>query len=322
VGIDRRGTSVQGLELALDLFNRVEIVHDITGRTFHPKIYMAGTRQAWHHLIIGSSNLTAGGVFFNYEASCYFELGSAAADKNLATAVDDYFRTLRGDPAICVTLTKATLAKLKSANRLADENARSGDNRDEDSLRRGRPDALFSRSSIEKRQLHRAPRRGRGATPSGVPKRRVGTTPRVAATTPSGWWKKMNKTDAQRPPAGNPTGSVRLIKGQTKIDPSTYFRNSLFASANWQSGVDGEGNSIEVASVVFDVVINGRSRGKKTLRVDYGSHRQERGRATTVLHWDDLRDAVERTNFEGRYLVLERLPTGVYRLEITTKQPA
>ena len=73
VGIDEGGATRQGLELARALFGTVHVFHDRSGRTFHPKVYLArGDTSA--RLMVGSHNLTAGGVYFNYEAGLEAEL--------------------------------------------------------------------------------------------------------------------------------------------------------------------------------------------------------------------------------------------------------
>ena len=62
VGIDEGGATVQGLELALQLIDDVRVYHVLGRRTFHPKVYFAsGVSSA--HLLVGSNNLTAGGLF-------------------------------------------------------------------------------------------------------------------------------------------------------------------------------------------------------------------------------------------------------------------
>jgi hypothetical protein len=62
----------------LNVFDRVHVVHDPGGRTFHPKLYLVeGPARAT--LLVGSSNATAGGLYFNFEASleAIFELSHA-----------------------------------------------------------------------------------------------------------------------------------------------------------------------------------------------------------------------------------------------------
>ena len=71
VGIDAGGTSIEGLS---DLLNAIEdrgriwVFHNANYSTFHPKIYLFRNEQK-AEVVIGSGNLTEGGLFTNYEAS-------------------------------------------------------------------------------------------------------------------------------------------------------------------------------------------------------------------------------------------------------------
>ena len=69
-GIDHLGTSYEGLQSLLDSVSptgRVIVFHNPTFITFHPKIYLFKSPVA-ADVVIGSGNLTGGGLFSNYEA--------------------------------------------------------------------------------------------------------------------------------------------------------------------------------------------------------------------------------------------------------------
>ena len=80
-GIDHRGTSYEGL---LDLLRavmpngRIVIFHNRLLHTFHPKIYVFKSETA-ADLVVGSGNLTEGGLFTNYEAALRLKLNLFAA---------------------------------------------------------------------------------------------------------------------------------------------------------------------------------------------------------------------------------------------------
>jgi hypothetical protein len=72
VGVNERGTTVEALLRLLDLCTSVHVLYKHPRQTFHPKIYEfaggdAGADTAT--LIVGSSNLTHGGLVTNFEAS-------------------------------------------------------------------------------------------------------------------------------------------------------------------------------------------------------------------------------------------------------------
>ena len=75
-GIDHRGTSYEGLESLLNAVSpagRVVVFHNPTFRTFHPKIYLFKSAVA-ADIVVGSGNLTGGGLFANYEAAIRLRL--------------------------------------------------------------------------------------------------------------------------------------------------------------------------------------------------------------------------------------------------------
>jgi len=77
-----------------------------------PKIYLAdGTDRAL--LLVGSHNLTAGGMAWNYEAGlwCYLDL-ELEADKQARDDVIAYFDQLRSDAAVCIALNSSSLTAI------------------------------------------------------------------------------------------------------------------------------------------------------------------------------------------------------------------
>lgn len=76
VGIDHHGTSEEGLRdllIATKPNGRIIVFHNRTSSTFHPKIYLFKSQDA-AQLMIGSGNLTGGGLYTNYEASFCLDL--------------------------------------------------------------------------------------------------------------------------------------------------------------------------------------------------------------------------------------------------------
>lgn len=76
VGIDQGGTTVEGLQMLFDAMGdrgKLFVFHNRNNSTFHPKIYNFRNQQA-SMAIIGSNNLTEGGLYTNYEASLVVNL--------------------------------------------------------------------------------------------------------------------------------------------------------------------------------------------------------------------------------------------------------
>jgi hypothetical protein len=267
---------------------------------------------------VGSSNLTAGGMGFNYEGglACTFE---RAREPQLADDVERYVKARVEDGAICKRLTPALLRRLSSDGWLADEE-RDRRHRDEDRVRAatrsaaGGAEPLFAASAVAKRGrlLPRA---------AGAPRGRVPRQTRAqAATIPDAWSKRLSASDAQHPPSGNPTGVVRLTPPPGRSDHASYFRDAFFARERWRGARDGNGNRLQLATIVVDAEIDGRPLGRHALTVDYGRHRDERGRATTILHWRGLLHTVQAADLTGRWLLIER-GAGIYRLVVGRARP-
>lgn len=98
VGIDQNITSYQALvNLKTFAKENLFIHHDINyDITFHPKIYLFGNEKI-EKVIIGSSNLTAGGFYLNYEANIGVILDTSKESKNFQTQVSNYWNELLCD---------------------------------------------------------------------------------------------------------------------------------------------------------------------------------------------------------------------------------
>ena len=82
-GIDHRGTSAERLRDLLDAVapdGRVIVFHNRLPMTFHPKVYLFKSPRS-AEVLIGSGNLTEGGLFTNYEASLRLRLDLADPDQ-------------------------------------------------------------------------------------------------------------------------------------------------------------------------------------------------------------------------------------------------
>jgi hypothetical protein len=317
VGVDLKGTSRQGLVLAGRHFDSIHVVHDPAGRTFHPKAYLALGRDRGYALI-GSNNLTAGGLGYNYETAlaCTFDPVEASG---MVGEIRRFARTVTADTAICRKLSPRVLKRLADEGWLADEDT-DRRLRSEDRLAERRrteesgQKPLFSRSSVAKRTTTAPARRRRGAP---AHSRRAGA---AIATAPDTWSKRLGPGDAQRPPRGHRTRAVRLIPPREAADRPRYFRRVFFGNETWTRERDSEGNLLHVASIEVDCWIDGESLGVRSLRFDYGAHRNVRGRATTLLRWGDLLPVVLERDLTDMFLSIERGP-GAYRLNVTRTEP-
>lgn len=84
VGLNERGTTVEGLLRLLPAVDTLHVFFKHPRQTFHPKVYWFEHGEEWDAstAIVGSANLTRGGLFTNFETSLV-----AVVDR--ATATDD-----------------------------------------------------------------------------------------------------------------------------------------------------------------------------------------------------------------------------------------
>jgi PLD-like domain len=332
IGISEGGATRQGLELALEIASEVYVFHDPTGRTFHPKVYLcSGTQHGM--LLVGSHNLTAGGVYYNYEAGLRCQLNlTDEADQLLATNVHNFFDRLISDQEVCRRLDHQLLAALldDSTYRIGDEDIR----RRRSSPAEDEVGAPEDTDTVTEDETDRAPIFGRSASP-----KRSGpvTGPTASRTFPQHpikaspieshairrWWKKMSASDAQHPPRPTSavTGNLRLSKAGHPIDHKTYFRHDFFEDAHWERA-DPDDPAYEKCFVEMDVEVDGDHLGVMPFRVDYKPGRiADQNNVPTVLKWGGLGARLRGEDDTDEFVVVERLADGSYRLSIQANEP-
>ena len=124
VGIDLNGTSREGL---LELLNAVPngqiwIYRNSGPNTFHPKVYLFKNNER-ADVIVGSGNLTRGGLFTNYEASLATSLDVAGTeDADFLQSVEDVLDSWsQQQDGVCYLLTPELLEQLGEAGLVRSE---------------------------------------------------------------------------------------------------------------------------------------------------------------------------------------------------------
>lgn len=122
VGINSGGTSAEGLEdliAALLPAGKLWIFHNPIGSTFHPKIFLFKNARA-ADLIIGSGNLTEGGLYTNYEAGVRLMLDrSDPAQQEILNGIEaalDRWSTYAA--GTCLSLDATLLKKLVESGKV------------------------------------------------------------------------------------------------------------------------------------------------------------------------------------------------------------
>lgn len=116
VGIDSGGTSREGLQdliAATSRTGKLFVFHNANRSTFHPKIYLFRNTDA-ADVVIGSGNLTEGGLYTSYEASVRLNLKlSSEHDRSMLQSIEDTLdQWSTATQGLCVPLDEGMLNKL------------------------------------------------------------------------------------------------------------------------------------------------------------------------------------------------------------------
>jgi hypothetical protein len=124
VGIDLFGTSREGLSELLECTpgGQVFVYRNSGPYTFHPKVYVFKSAHR-ADLIVGSGNLTAGGLFTNYEASIAVSIDLAVQEESSFLEVVEETLDAWSEPqeGICYGLTSELLAQLVASGLVRSE---------------------------------------------------------------------------------------------------------------------------------------------------------------------------------------------------------
>jgi hypothetical protein len=340
VGVSEGGATKEGLQLAMEVSDEVFVFHD-PRRTFHPKVFLAGGASR-REMLVGSSNMTAGGLGWNYESSLWLsEVGTTISEP--FTDASQWIKALLVQPMSCKRLDASLLSDLLSSAdiRIGSEAAarrvsmNPNTPEDSDSIATGSVKGLFSASAMVMRQLPKRPDAsiapavspsspmtptGASAAPSATPTPPL-TTPLLLSAAPviRRWSRDLDNTAAQQvlSSTSNPTGNLRLTQAGHGLRHETYFYNDLFGGLPW-APTFGKATEQEVL-VDFDCIVGSTTLGIVTLRISHDPSRiSGQANVPSVLHWGPTLGAMLRgTNFVGQFITIERLADGSFRLTIT-----
>jgi hypothetical protein len=124
VGVDLYGTSREGLRDLLEVTRdgQVVIYRNNGPSTFHPKVYLF--KSAQHaDVLVGSGNLTGGGLFTNYEASVAASLNLAVPEdaaflQTVEAILDEWAQPQQG---VCYVLTPGFIDQLVASGLVRSE---------------------------------------------------------------------------------------------------------------------------------------------------------------------------------------------------------
>lgn len=327
VGVDQEGTSKEALDAILNLKVESYIFYQPSVTIFHPKIYLFEGDQI-ARLIVGSSNMTAQGLFSNVETSTLILIDQAVdSDRRVIQDVKEYFDSIftPNDPNL-KRLTRELIEDLVELGVVPAEAERKQAQKEVAALSGKIPTSKLISEIFPKRKI--------AGVPSEFKKKRTATqaTGEAAQTSvgkPSAkgqlvWTRKsLPASSVQAASSGtNPTGGLRLVQDKfevegQKIDPTNYFRNTLFGDYTWNRVRINP--LVEAAIVSFEVTIRGKFVGTFDLDVRHkpsgeaGQHNY-----TTSISWGTLGETVRQAKLTGARLDIyaSRLSGGPFLIEI------
>lgn len=315
VGIRNGVTTAQSIQKALEIGCETYMVD--TGsrqRIFHPKMYYARS-GARAKLLLGSANLTMGGLRTNIEASVFQELDPTTDAAFLAELEGKFDAMIADYPEHVIQAVGIDqLADLQRSGRLLDE-----------------------------RKVRQPKAVGKSGNPEldAVPKMLLRTTP-IASQTPQAppieiqqpqpeqaedgavapdvadgdlvlvWVSKpLKRAHISLPnkPGTNPKGSMSLTVGEMEnIDQRHYFRDEAFEALDWVP--DDKLAHKERATGSFKVLVKGINYGSHTLRLSHDTRTDtpayEQNNYMTSLHWGETAQFVAKEELLGSTLRIFR----------------
>jgi len=325
VGIRNGITTAQALQKALEIGCKVYAVDTGTRtRIFHPKMYFNLGKDNGQ-LIIGSANLTLGGLNSNIEASLFETLDfENEDDAGLAKQITERFDAMVADyPKHVISITnQGQIDDLLATGRVIDE----GDirlptavglskDRDRDDI----PTMEF-KTKVLRRAVARKPK---PAKPS-APKTNSGKPIKVGTGGLDLAWESspLTRRDLDIPirEGTHGTGSMLWKKGNSEIDQQTYFRAEVFSELDWKP--DSRTAGKELAEGTFQIIIRGIDYGLHQLTVTNDTRTNTRSyeqrQPMSAVRWGEARPLIAREDLLERTLRLYCDPDeeGIFIIDI------
>lgn len=314
-GVDQKGTSKEALEALIELDVSAYVFYQPSVTIFHPKIYLfEGEMKSV--LIIGSSNLTARGLFSNIEASLLLNIDNEE-DKEIINQLKDYYSGLFDltEPNL-KKLNKKLIKKLVKVNIVPTEEERKAI-QDKTKKSTDSETGKLIYKIFPKREIARIPpefRKPRKIAKKKTKKKiRKQKSIKIEFDKNAVVWESgaLTKRDLNIPTGGNtnPTGSMLFKKGKNKnIDQRHFFRDEVFNSLNWRNDPKKHLSHLERATTAFKIIVAGEEKGVFELRLTHNSktdtktYRQKN--SMTQISWGEAKPLIAKTELIGKTVKL------------------
>lgn len=326
VGIDQMGTSKEALEEILNLEINSYIFYQSEAPIFHPKIYLfEGDEKT--SLIIGSSNLTARGLFNNIESSILIEFAKGDLDgDDLLSNIKRYYSTLFDftDPNL-FKITRNAIDSFVKLGILPPKRIwleRQGKKKANESIENQGLDiprrdiAKLPRSFARKPSTKQLAQNFIEETTAIDDSISITQSVLVSTNTVNNMvevWKSKPLTERDlNIPSGsttNATGSMSLSKGLLEnIDQRHYFRENVFNTLSWSNSTRRGSEHLEKANARFKIKIDGEDKGEFSLTITHNpktdSETYLQNNSVTNLSWGIAKDLIKKRELLGKTLTL------------------
>jgi len=319
-GVDQKGTSKEALDelIELEYVNAYIFYNRASVSTFHPKIYLfeGDIKSA---LIIGSSNLTAQGLFSNVETSILFKIDN----KENSEIIDQLKRYYKGlfdltDPNLRKLNTKLIKELVKSGvvptekerKAIHDKSVKPITKKSKEKLSKKFP----KRDTAKIPSVFRKPRKAsKKKTKVNIKKQKTANQTRVTFDNTSLLWesRELTKRDLNIPTGKNTnvTGSMLFKKGKNKkIDQRHFFRDEVFNSLDWQNDRRKNLSHLERLKATFKIIVEGKEKGVFELKLTHNSRTDtttyKQKNSMTSISWGEAKGIVAKKQLIGKTVKL------------------
>jgi HKD family nuclease len=312
-GIRNAITSYQGLELLMDIGISVYCV-DVgqVRKIFHPKVYVSkGVDKA--SIMVGSANLTSGGLIKNIESSIALNLDlNEKVDVSLFTEMYQYLQDLEENfpDNVCKLSNKSQLQELLDWGLISDELVQLSVPIGISSNKvKGTKPVPSMKLKTKKEIVDKQPFSETVAALNSLVTGSV-TGAKSFENYIEAWRSKPLKAsniNLITSPTAAKKNVLSLGQGgmNEPIDFQNYFRNVVFAKLDWQD-VKPAGTSEALAP--FEIRIGGIFVGVFELRIRFSQSKKtvEQNNVTTRLVWGELLKYVSAKEYLGKIVYLSR----------------
>lgn len=316
-GVDQKGTSKEALEALLELDVNAYVFYQPSITIFHPKIYLfEGIKKS--ALIIGSSNLTAQGLFSNIETSLLLQIQNET-DKEIIVQLKNYYKGLfdltepnlkKLDKKLIKALLKANVVPTEEARKALQEEAQKTADKEAEKLIY----QIFPKRAIAK--IPAAFRKSKKIEKKKTGKAKVLNPIKIDFKNTSLLWESgvLTKRDLNIPTGSNtnPTGSMLFKKGKnTRIDQRHFFRNEVFNNLDWQNDPRKNLSHLERAKATFKIMVEGEDKGVFELKLTHNSRTDtktyQQKNSMTAISWGEAKAIIAQKELINKTVKLFKI---------------